>query len=360
MADGELSPTTVLRRMVEIHSPTGEESELAAYVVTTARRLGMHAHLDDAGNAVCATGRAEGPTVMLLGHLDTVPGKLPVEVRDGVLTGRGTVDAKGPLAAMLWAAASYRSTELRVVVVGAVGEEGDSAGAWHLLDGHRPDAVVVGEPSGVDTPVVGYKGIVRMRFDALREAGHTSRLEPKATEVAVDFWRAVRDHLADQYPADRYERAFDRAIPTLVSIGGDPCAASVTISCRIPVGFDSAGFRCWLRGRAGSDTVTVIEDVPAVRCGLRDPMVSALFAAIRERGARPSAKVKLGTSDMNVVVPVWGIPAAAYGPGDASLDHTNKERVDLSDYLTAIDVLGGALQRLPAALHPATAVEPVR
>lgn len=360
MADAGLSPTAVLRRMVDIPSPTGEEAELAAYVVTTARRLGMRAHLDAAGNAVCTTGCSDGPTVMLLGHLDTVPGGPSAEVRDGVLTGRGTVDAKGPLSAMLWAAARYTSTELRVVVVGAVGEEGDSPGAWHLLDGDRPDAVVIGEPSGVNTAVVGFKGIVRLRLDARRPPGHTSRLEPKATEVAADFWRDVRDHLADRYPASSHERAFDRAIPALVGMAGDLCAASVTISCRVPVGFDAAAFRCWLRTRAGSDTLTVLEDVPAVRTGWRDPVVSALSEAIRERGARPAAKVKLGTSDMNVVIPVWGVPAAAYGPGDARLDHTDEERVDLSDYLAAIDVLGGALRRLPAALRRAAPVEPVR
>src|SRR5262249_29403124 len=51
--DGGLSPTAVLRRMVEIESPTGGEAELARFVVATGRRFGLRAHLDEIGNAVC-------------------------------------------------------------------------------------------------------------------------------------------------------------------------------------------------------------------------------------------------------------------------------------------------------------------
>ncbi len=43
--------------------------------------------------------------------------------------------------------------------------------------------------------------------------------------------------------------------------------------------------------------------------------------------------LKLGTSDMNVVGPVWQCPILAYGPGDSSLDHTPEEQIVLDDYL---------------------------
>ena len=40
---------------------------------------------------------------------------------------------------------------------------------------------------------------------------------------------------------------------------------------------------------------------------------------------------------MNVVGPVWGCPIVAYGPGDSSLDHTPEERIDLGEYLRAVE-----------------------
>ncbi|WP_030800423.1 M20/M25/M40 family metallo-hydrolase [Streptomyces sp. NRRL S-337] len=80
---------------------------------------------------------------------------------DGVLHGRGTVDAKGPPAAMICAAARFARSDVcraRIVVVGAVEEEHYSAGACYLADRMRPDAVVIGEPSGSSCVGVGYKG----------------------------------------------------------------------------------------------------------------------------------------------------------------------------------------------------------
>ena len=51
---------------------------------------------------------------------------------------------------------------------------------------------------------------------------------------------------------------------------------------------------------------------------------------------------------MNVVGPAWGCPIVAYGPGDAALDHTSNEHIEIEEYLRAIDVVEGALQTLAA------------
>ena len=97
---------------------------------------------------------------MLLGHIDTVPGEIPVRVEDGWLVGRGSVDAKGPLCAFAEAAA--RATipaGWRVVVVGAVEEEAaTSKGARYVRDRFTPDACIIGEPSGVDRITLGTRG----------------------------------------------------------------------------------------------------------------------------------------------------------------------------------------------------------
>jgi LysW-gamma-L-lysine carboxypeptidase len=63
---------------------------------------------------------------------------------------------------------------------------------------------------------------------------------------------------------------------------------------------------------------------------------------------KPGFKRKTGTSDMNVVAPVWRCPIVAYGPGDAALDHTPDEHLRLPEYRSAISVLGRALADLLA------------
>src|SRR5260370_6981881 len=77
--------------------------------------MGVHACIDDTGNLVAGTHPAECGVsmrpIILLGHMDTVGGVIPVRLQDGALYGRGAVDAKGPLAAFLSAAARLASLE---------------------------------------------------------------------------------------------------------------------------------------------------------------------------------------------------------------------------------------------------------
>ena len=65
--------------------------------------------------------------------------------------------------------------------------------------------------------------------------------------------------------------------------------------------------------------------------------------------------LKTGTSDMNVVGPVWQCPIVAYGPGDSSLDHTPNEHLPLDEYWKAVNVIE---QTLMAFAHGRTKVRP--
>lgn len=82
------------------------------------------------------------------------------------------------------------------------------------------------------------------------------------------------------------------------------------------------------------------------------PIGAPFLRAIRRRGGTPRFKVKTGTSDMNVVGPLWGCPVVAYGPGDSRLDHTPNEHVSVGEFLRAIgvleDVLADAFELAPA------------
>ncbi len=343
----ETVETLLLRRMVEQRSLSGSEGELAAQLTPELAGLGFTSHVDAAGNVVGEAGAADGPVIMLLGHIDTVGGEVAVRREEDLLYGRGTVDAKGPFATMIWAAARVAAhIPARLVLIGAVDEEGESRGARHLIDGYRPDAVIIGEPSGVDTVVLGYKGVFRFDYEVHCAPTHSSSAEDKATERTLDFVEGVRSLLREAGG----ERYFDRALPTVVRMDGDMECARATMSCRLPVGFDTAGFSAALRQLAGDASITVLEQVPAVRSSRADPVVRALTGAVRRHRGRVETKVKLGTSDMNVVTPHWSAPVAAYGPGDSRLDHTADEHIDLREYLASIDILADALVDIAATV----------
>ena len=59
--------------------------------------------------------------------------------------------------------------------------------------------------------------------------------------------------------------------------------------------------------------------------------------------------LKTGTSDMNVVAPIWKCPIVAYGPGDSSLDHTPNEHLQLDEYWKAVNVLEKTLNAFASA-----------
>jgi LysW-gamma-L-lysine carboxypeptidase len=334
----------LLRTMLEIPSPSYGEAKIGSFLVDAMRRLGFTACIDAAGNAVGEITRGEGPTVMLLGHMDTVPGDIPVRSEDNRLYGRGAVDAKGPLAAMVCAAASATGFRGRLVVVGAVEEETAlSRGAVLIRRTHaRPDALIIGEPSGWQTVVLGYKGKLDLRYRVKCPPTHPSNPAPKASELTAAAWATLLELLGP----DAGHGSFDRPGATLVSIVGDSDSAEAEFSVRTPPGFDSGGLVTALHGRLTAGELTVINDVAACRVGRSDPVVRALSVSIRAQRCEPSMKVKTGTSDMNTLAEAWDIPMATYGPGDSRLDHADDEHILLTDYQRGIGVLTGALLEL--------------
>ncbi|MGC4874836.1 [LysW]-lysine hydrolase [Micromonospora sp. DT43] len=339
----------LLRRMVETPSPSYHEAALARSLVDAMGQLGFDAYVDPVGNVVGEIGRGDGPVVLLIGHLDTVPGGPAVRAEDGRLYGRGAVDAKGPLAAMVCAAASA-DIGGRIVVVGAVEEEIASRGSREIRRRlPRPDAVVVGEPSGWSTITLGYKGKLDLSYRVSVPATHPSNPVAKASELAVRCWTTLLELLGPESG----NGSFDRPGATLLSLRADQVRAEAELSVRTPPGYDVDGLLRELAQRTPDGDLTVVNRVAACRADHRNPVVRALSAGIRAQRARPALKVKTGTSDMNVLAEQWDVPMATYGPGDSSLDHSDDEHIVLADYLRGIAVLRHALRELDARVSTA-------
>lgn len=385
----------LLHGLVSIPSLSKHEQHASAWLVEQMRSLGYaRAYVDDAGNAVGEIGPERAAhTVVLLGHIDTVPGNIPVRIEHTAaglaLFGRGAVDAKGPLATFVAAVGSLGAEwvglhDLRVIVVGAVEEEAASSkGARSIRDRFNgqsepiPSACIIGEPSHWSRITLGYKGRVLVELDASQPMAHTAGPDAGVATIAVDLWNWVAA-AAERFNLGR-DKAFDQLQPSLRRLHTftddqmhDHVQAQIGI--RLPLGFDSDGLlqelAGWATRRAGASSVPLplpTSDAPATlqvtgpavtlslhfhanevawRSDRNNALVRSFLAAIRTVApeAKPSFVVKTGTSDMNVVGPAWQCPILAYGPGDSTLDHTPHEHLVLDEYWQAVRVLEEALR----------------
>jgi LysW-gamma-L-lysine carboxypeptidase len=342
----------LLRGMLRTPSPTGGEDAVAALLLDAMTEFGYRdVHRDDVGNVLGEIG-ASSPalSVVLLGHMDTVPGEIPVEIRDGVLYGRGAVDAKGPLAtAVVAAARAAEHTPLHLTVIGAVQEEGPSLGARHLVDRPAPTALIICEPGGWDSIVLGYKGSQRFTVRITVPMSHSAGQEPTATESAFAFYRRLVEWCESHgSPDGPSHHSFYRLTPTLMSANSDTDGlydtSTLHIGLRLLPGLEPAWVQEQVRTLAPEAHFAFNEGEPAFRSGKNTPIVGRFLRAIRDEGGTPRFKLKTGTSDMNVVGPAWQCETVAYGPGDSSLDHTPQEHIRIDEYLQAIRVLSRALE----------------
>jgi [amino group carrier protein]-lysine/ornithine hydrolase len=331
--------------LLQRFSPSGQESTAAKYLAAQMRGLGFETEVDEMGNAVGSLGA--GPQeILLLGHIDTVPGYIDVRQEGDQLWGRGAVDAKGPLACMVAAAAQVGARPgWRITVAGAVGEEDDGRGARYLRGRHAPALLVIGEPSNWDRVTLGYKGDAYFWYIVRRSVTHTAMQMESACEAAVKFWNRVAGRCAEINLGK--ERAFDQLTPNLRAINsssdGFTETAQLHIGLRLPLGFSLDDVEDELTLLAGDGIVELIRGDPAYKAEKNTPLVRAFLSAIRKAGGSPAFALKTGTSDMNTVAPAWGCPALAYGPGDSLLDHTLDEHILVSEYNKSVSVLADVL-----------------
>jgi LysW-gamma-L-lysine carboxypeptidase len=355
----------LLTRMLEIYSPSGKEEELSKFLEEELEYLGFRVRRDEVGNVIGEFGEGK-PIVLLCGHMDTVEGIIPVRIEDGKLYGRGAVDAKGPLAAMIVAASKVAKEGFlgKILVVGVVDEEKGGTGIEHFVkSGVHPDFAVFGEPSGLGKVVFGYKGILTVKITVETPSGHSAApwLFENAIEKAMEFWRQIQKlHLREEKLRSR----FYSITCCLTKIeGGNTSASFIPSKCQIHVQlrippqltpekvFDEVK-RKIERYKATNPKVSVkveMTDIAkAFEADRRSVIVRALAWGIRKTTLNyASFSRKTGTGDMNVLGNALKIPVVTYGPGDSTLDHTPNEHIKIQEYLTSIKVLTKTLKKLP-------------
>lgn len=373
----------LLTKLVSIPSPSRHERKASTYLAGWLNARGLKAFVDEVGNAVGTKGSGE-KEILLLGHIDTFPGEVPVRREGDLLFGRGSVDAKGPLCTFAAAAAQVEVPEgWRVTVVGAVEEEAaTSRGARHILQQRRavaegqgnideintlpisqspnlppPTYCIIGEPSNWDRVTLGYKGRLLMDVKLTVPFTHSAGEGRLPAEQAVDLWRQIEEYCRRLNESQTATSPFTRLDPSLRHIAsqdeGSFGRVEMSLGFRLPVGLSPAqverDLRRYLDALPDDTQAEVVFSgaEQAYKGNKSNPLVRAFLASIRSGGGKPRFVVKTGTADMNVVAPHWpNTPIVAYGPGDSNLDHTPNEHINVSEYITAVKLLRSVLQKL--------------
>ncbi|WP_455392204.1 M20/M25/M40 family metallo-hydrolase [[Eubacterium] cellulosolvens] len=305
----------LLKGALEHYSPTGKTDEMGKFLIDWSKEHGLEAELQN-GMVVI---NPKASDFLMLGHMDTVPGELSVEMNEGVITGRGAADAKGPLCAAIAAVEKHMEYCDKVCIVAVPDEEGPSEAAKALRDNWSERPCIILEPSTWYGVTLSYMGRLFVRCTTTCPPSHSGHLTPFAAEVLSTAWNTISK----------------QNIVRIRTFQGNETEAEMTLDIRFR---DMDGDR--IVSQLPEDIkVDIIEKTPPYTAAKNTPLTRAFLRAIRDVGGKPVFKKKTGTSDMNVLGEKWSTPMLAYGPGDGKLGHTNLEQIEIEDYLNAISVL---------------------
>ncbi|MEM3382830.1 MAG: M20/M25/M40 family metallo-hydrolase [Nitrososphaerales archaeon] len=352
----EENAVNFLEDILRIYTPSGKEEPLSRFLAEKMKRFGFKDVIIDKVNNVIGTIGSDSPSLLLCGHMDTVPGIQPVKISEGLMFGRGAVDAKSSLAAMIMAASKFvdKGNFGKIIVAGVVDEEGTGMGIKELIKNDvKADYAIFGEPSGIENITIGYKGRISLTIICKTASVHASApwMSQNAIEKAFEVWNAVRAYALEK--KDEKNR-FDSLTACVTKIRGGtahnvlPGACRITLDIRIPPKMSCS--------TVYQDIMNIIEkyqtDLSFPKIGVEvgdmtEPfetdrnslLIKALAMAIFEiTRKRPLLLRKTGTGDMNAYGHAFKVPVVTYGPGNPHLSHTRKEFIEISEYLSSIEI----------------------
>ncbi len=351
-------------------SVSGTEGAAVSLVTKAMKRAGFESvEVDASGNAVGTLGPRDGPTIMIDGHIDSIPlhsaerwtvDPFGGQVRDGNLYGLGICDQKASIAAAVWgAAAAAKQVSARVVVVASVCEEEMEGGALaEPIAALQPDAFVTSEPN--DTRLcIGQRGRAKIEVRVTGRACHAGH-----AAIGLNAAHAMAALIAEvgRIVHPTHPRLGRRDL-NCIDVHSEPYPSVSTIPGAVTARFDCR----FLPGETSDTVVALLVDAAErawvgwpERPGLEVGLVEAAFAtwtgrafALPEYAAawwtpEDSALVRAATSAISSVgldpapthysfctngsyaAGLCGIPTIGFGVGVESMAHQVDEHVSLT------------------------------
>ena len=352
----------MLEKALRMYTPSLSERPMAEFLADKCDDLGFEdIHIDEVGNILAKKGSGS-PKILLCGHMDVVPGKVKVRTEGDFLYGRGASDAKAPLMAMLFAAASVQKNNGTVIFVGAVDEEGNATGIKNLAKRELDiDYAVFGEPSGIKQVTIAYKGRLAISLKVtVEDSAHASA--PWLSKNAIEESAIFTSELKKELETGQEEKSKGMLLTaTITEISGGishnvtPKECMTTMDIRIPVDMNCKSVEQKIaiivkdisERRKVEAFYSILDETEPFEAPHNSPIVRAFTLGVMDvEHARPTLIRKTGTGDMNVIGNQWDIPVVTYGPGDPHEAHTIDEKVSIDEYLKGIEILKKTLQHL--------------
>lgn len=364
-----------LRDLIRIPSFSGQEQRIAARIADEMRRVGFgQVYCDHAGNVVGRIGKGS-QRILFDGHMDTVGVGNPsawqhnpfgAEIVDGVLYGRGAMDMKASLAAMVYGLKSLAAdpTALRgeIILAAVVQEEPyEGVAIRSLIDGEGlwPSFVVLGEPTNLEI-AVGHRGRVELRVATEGRACHASapELGENALYAAAKVIFGIEmlaGHLGEDSRLGKGSIAVTGISCTAGSNNAVPDYCELIVDRRLTLGETReralAEIRQIIEREGVRGAVRVADRVTVTYTGYENrgqeyyppwlmpedaPLVKMAVKAVeRAIERRPRTKAWAFSTDGAYTRGEAGIPTVGFGPGEERYAHTADEQVRVEDVLLA-------------------------
>lgn len=323
--------------------------------------------LEERANLIARVqGNGTGPVLVLNGHTDTVP---PYEmkdpfvpcIKDGKIYGRGSVDMKGALAAMMCVLLALKRGGIQpkgdVVFTATIGEESYSPGAYRLVtSGFQADYAIVGEPTGMKVGIA-HKGVIWGEAVFFGRSVHGSIPEKginaiyKACDWIGEIHRSYipvlkeRSHPLLGHPTINIGMIEGGTRPVIV-----PNQCTVRFERRLLPGETKESAIQELEGildklvKKDPEMSGEIREMPVFHGVPHGPfeskadsdLVKALCAAYQEEFHRDTKPCGLGFwTDGALLAQIPGIQTVVCGPGDIAQAHSNEEYIEQEQLLAA-------------------------
>jgi putative selenium metabolism hydrolase len=344
--------------LVRTPSPSGAEGPVAELVRSELERCGYAVEVDALGNVIGTLEAGAGPCVLFDAHMDTVgvtdrsawSFDPEGELIGGRLYGRGAMDMKGPLAAVIHGVAAARISRGRVVVSASIAEEMiEGFATVEVARRVRPDVAVICEATALRV-AVGQRGRAELVVSVRGRPTHSSRPElgVNAVEAMADVLRAARDIDLPSHP----ELVGAILVPTEIVSRPYPALSVVPDFCEVI--FD----RRTLPGEHEADVVAQLRAVAEAAVAPHGATVEVSIGMDRfdsYSGAQveaanfaaawftPPDLAAMVTDALGSEPTHWlfctngsgtaalGIATVGYGPGDPSLAHRVDEYIELDE-----------------------------
>lgn len=354
-----------LGRLVQTPSenPPGNEAAAAALVASYCEDLGLEVEVHEAvtgrPNVLARLrGNKEGPTLTYCSHIDVVPAgerslwehdPYSADIAEGRMHGRGSGDAKGPVAAALEAVAVLREAEVPfagVLELALVADEETMGfcGAGALVEEGilRPDYAIVGEPTSLRV-VHAQRGACWMRITTSGRAGHGSA--PERGVSAIKHMAEIILQLEGALPDVSHPVLGGPSINVGVISGGAkvnivPAFCTVEVDRRsVPPETEASVIasveEAIERARARFEDIDASVEMTfygePFEVNEDSGVVQAMARATEQACDRPAELMGFrGASDARFLAAA-GAEVIICGPGDITLAHTTRESVDLDE-----------------------------